>query len=75
LRTELAQLVAFEQREGVFDVSSERRSGGYSKLPVQLIQTDRDTLRPGDLLLASAERHMSARDQCKAVRIDFGWLH
>jgi hypothetical protein len=40
LRTELAQLVAFEQREGVFDVSSEPRSDGYSELPVQLIQTD-----------------------------------
>jgi len=26
VRNELAQLVAFEQRKGVFDVSSERRS-------------------------------------------------
>jgi dienelactone hydrolase len=35
LRTELAQLVAFEQREGVFDVSSERRLDGYRELRVR----------------------------------------
>lgn len=35
LRTELAQLVAFEQREGVFDVSSERRLYGYRELRVR----------------------------------------
>jgi hypothetical protein len=40
LRTEFAQLVAFEQRDGAFDVSSERRLDGYSELPVHLIQTD-----------------------------------
>ncbi|HLH14489.1 MAG TPA: hypothetical protein VKV16_06835, partial [Solirubrobacteraceae bacterium] len=35
LRTELAQLVAFEQRESVFNVSSERRLDGYREMRVR----------------------------------------
>lgn len=40
LRTELARLIAFEQRDGAFDVRSERRLEGYRELRVRYAGID-----------------------------------